>query len=113
MTPAEIAATRSLIGLTADQLGQELGINPRTIRGWESGKYTPSPEPVAALKALRTEHDAALAPLLAAAEDGIPVHLPRSPKPAGWYLALGARVIGAYPGAMIEWHTWSTKRTVA
>ena len=103
MTPAELAATRHLLGLTAEQLGNELGINPRTIRAWESGKYKPSPGPMDALTAIRAEHDAETDRLTVGAEDGTPIYLPSGPRPAGWYLALAARVIDRVPDAMIDW----------
>ena len=102
MTPTQIAAIRRLLGLTADQLGEELGINPRTIRGWEAGKYAPSPSAEAALLALRAEHDAELDVLIAEAAAG-PVEVPSGPRERGWYLALAARLIDRLPGAMIEW----------
>lgn len=102
MTPAEIAATRRLIGLTAEQLGTELAINPRTIRGWEAGKYSPSESAAQALRNLREEHDAELAAMLAAAAQG-PVEIPTGPKGRSWYLALAARLVDRKPDARFDW----------
>ena len=102
MTSAQIAATRRLLGLTADQLGDELGINPRTIRGWEAGKYAPSSSAEAALLALRAEHDAELDVLIAEAAAGT-VEVPSGPRARSWYLALAARLIDRLPAAQIEW----------
>lgn len=99
MTPAQIAATRHLIGLTAEQLGAALSINPRTIRGWESGKYSPGPGPTAALAALRAEHDAELAEILSHTEGDIPA----GPRPSGWYLALASRLIDRKPDITLNW----------
>lgn len=103
MTPAQIAATRRLIGLTADQLAGELDVNPRTVRGWESGRFTPSEGPVGDLLALRGEHDTEAARMADAARVGGPVVLPAGPRPPGWYLALGARVLDREPGAAVTW----------
>lgn len=102
MTSAQIAAIRRLVGLTADQLGEELGINPRTIRGWEAGKYAPSPSAMAALLALRAEHDAELDALIASAAQGV-AEVPSRPRERSWYLALAARLIDRLPAAQIEW----------
>ena len=103
MTPAMIAATRRLIGLTADQLAGELGVNPRTVRGWESGRYSPSDGPVKDLLRLRGEHDAEADALTDAARGGEAITLPGGPRPQGWYLALAARVLDREPGAGIDW----------
>ena len=102
MSPAEVAATRRLIGLTAEQMGEELGINPRTIRSWEAGKYTPGQSATGAIFALRAEHDAETARLADGAVDGMIVSIPDGPRAPGWYLALAARVIDRVPDAMIE-----------
>lgn len=102
MTAAQVAATRRLLGLTVDQLGDELAINPRTIRAWETGKYSPSETAVLALLALRAEHDAELAELMDKVAQG-PVALPSGPRERGWYLALGARILDRLPAARIGW----------
>lgn len=102
VTPAQIAATRRLIGLTAEQLGTQLGVNPRTIRGWEAGKYSPSETAAQALLALHAEHDAELTTMLAAAQNG-PIEIPTGPKDRSWYLALAARLLDRQPEAQIDW----------
>lgn len=104
MTPAQIAATRRLIGLTADQIGEELGINPRTIRAWETGKYSPSDSAVRALRALRSEHDTELDKMLTSAAQG-PIEVPTGPRERSWYLALGARLLDRLPDAQIDWQS--------
>lgn len=104
MTSAQIAAIRRLLGLTADQLGEELGINPRTIRGWEAGKYSPSESVEQALNDLRAEHDAELDLLLAGTASG-PVKVPSGPRARSWYLALAARLIDRLPAAQIAWQS--------
>lgn len=100
MSPAEVACTRALIGLTADQMGQALHVNPRTVRSWESGRDTPSESASSAIRALRAEHDTETERL--AAGDAI-IYLPDGPRPAGWYRAIGARLLDRDPDVMIEW----------
>ena len=100
MTAAEVACTRHLLGLTADQMGAALGVNPRTVRSWEAGRDKPSDTASAAVRNLRAEHDQEVERL--AASDAV-IYLPDGPRPAGWYKALGARVLDREPDAMIEW----------
>lgn len=104
MTSAQIAAIRRLLGLTADQLGEELGINPRTVRGWEAGKYSPSESAGQALLDLRAEHDTELDALIARAAQGT-VEVPSGPRERSWYLALAARLIDRLPAAQIAWQS--------
>ncbi|AJT42432.1 hypothetical protein UM93_14690 [Psychromicrobium lacuslunae] len=101
MTPAQVAAIRHLVGLTFKELGIDLGINPRTIRGWESGMYAPSPAKVSAIRKLRGEHDAELQELLdKEASEGF-VKIPTGPRPLGWYVALTARLLDQRPNAQV------------
>lgn len=104
MTPTQVAAIRRLLGLTADQLGEELGINPRTIRAWEAGKYSPSESAGRALLDLRAEHDVELDALLGMAAHGS-VEVPNGPREHGWYLALAARLIDRLPTAHVTWQS--------
>lgn len=103
MSSAEIAATRHLLGLSQAELAADLGVSRHAVKNWEAGKFTARPEVVARLLPLRERHDREAARLIAGARDGIPIELPDGPRPAGWYLALGARVIDAVPDAMLEW----------
>ena len=100
---AEISATRRLIGITVDQLGDVLKINPRTIRGWESGKFTPSPNVVSDLDQLRARQDQDTQAALKTARAGKTVVLDDGPMPAAWYLAVGARVLAEIPDARLEY----------
>lgn len=103
MTGAEIAATRHLLGLTMQEMADMLGVSKESIKKWEAGKYAARPGACADITQLRAEHDAEVARLMVGVEDGIPIGLPGGPKPRGWYLALGARLIDREPDAMLEW----------
>ncbi|ABR10499.1 HTH DNA binding protein [Microbacterium phage Min1] len=103
MTGAEIAATRHLLGLSQAELAADLGVNRHAVKDWESGRFTARPGVISDLVALRERHDKEAARLIVGAQDGVPIELPRGPRPAGWYLALGARVIDAVPDAMLSW----------
>ena len=48
MTPAAFKATRKSLGLSAAKLAEALGVCPRSIWYWESGKRK-IPEPIARL----------------------------------------------------------------
>lgn len=103
MSGAEIAATRHLIGLSQAELAAELSCSRDAVKDWESGKLTPRSTLTADIAALRTAHDREVARLADGAADGIPIELPAGPKPRGWYLALGARVLDRQPDAILDW----------
>lgn len=106
MTSAEATATRHLIGLTFEQLGDTLEINPRSIRRWESGSSLPGPGAAGALRALRAEHDEDTKRLCAKAAKASPLIIPTGedgPRPAGWWKAAAARVLDRMPETVIEW----------
>ena len=103
MTGAEIAATRHLLGLSQAELAAELNVGRHAVKDWESGRFHARAGVVADLLALREIHDREAARLIQGADDGIIIALPSGPKPRGWYLALGARVIAAVPDAMLDW----------
>lgn len=105
MTGAEITATRSLLGLSVRELSRELHVGEKTITDWQRGQFAPKSGALADLRALRAAHDADLAPMLKAAEDGIPIYLPSGPRQRGWYAGLGARVLDRYPDATLAWFT--------
>ncbi len=51
MTPSELKSARLRLGLTQEALAMALGVNPRTVAGWEAatrnGHRAPVPGPVA------------------------------------------------------------------
>lgn len=103
MTGAEVAATRHLLGLTRNDLAGMLRVNPHTVKAWESGSQQARPGVIAELQAIRAKHDQEVRRLIEGARDGVPIEFPDGPKPRGWYLAMGARVLDAVPDAMLDW----------
>lgn len=105
MSSAEFIATRHLVGLTVDQLGEQLNISERTIRNWQSGKYFIGDSAAEAVRDLRSEHDTELEKLLEDAVGGDSIVLPRGTEtyPAGWYVALASRILDRDPGLVVEW----------
>lgn len=92
---ANIAATRTLLGLNRVELSVLLGCNKHTVKDWETARHAPTPDHLAHLTALREEHDALTRTYIQAAAAGETIRVPRhdSPgdRPAGWYLAAAAR----------------------
>ncbi len=103
MTGAEIAATRHMLGLSQAELADALGVGRHAVKDWESGRFTARPGVAVDLVSLRGQHDTETDRLATGAADGVLIELPRGPRPAGWYLALGARVLDRVPDAMLEW----------
>lgn len=98
MTPAMVAVTRRGLGLTLDELADILGVNPRTVRSWESGRDLASAWLSDALGSLVAEHEALVDEYAEAIEDGTPVAVlresPEGGRPRGWHLialAMAAR----------------------
>lgn len=105
MTGAEFAAYRHLIGLTLDELAAALGVNPRTVRSWETERDLIPERIPAELAALAAEHGR-LAEQMAG--DGRPIGITRdkgaaSERPRGWYVAAAARALVIKPDLEVEW----------
>lgn len=105
MTAAEFAAHRRLTGLTLEQLAAQLGVNPRTVRSWESGRDAVPDRIAAELGALVDRHRRD-ARVMAAA--GVPVVLPRYDNseaefPRGWYLAAASSALLLEPDIELDW----------
>ncbi len=106
MTPAEVAAHRRLTGLTGDQLATQLGVNPRALRAWESGRDV-MPEGAAADLRTLVQGNRALARRMATADTVVVI--PRGDGhdgfPPGWYLQAAAMALVLEPDLMLEWDT--------
>ena len=104
ISPAEVSATRHLIGLSISELAEQLHVSRMSVHDWERGKFTPREGLVSDLLALREAHDRALDELADYHEtQGGIIELPAEPMPQGWYRALGARLLDQHPDAMLEW----------
>ena len=57
MSPAEVAALRHMMGLSLDAFARMLGVHPRTVRSWESGRDMLSESSAQAVWALARRHD--------------------------------------------------------
>ena len=102
MSAAEVAALRTLMGLSLDQLAEAIGRNRRVVRYWESGRYAPNAESVEALWALKARHDDLVAEMLDADAVIVPRRHPDGAMPRGWYLAAAGRAI-AEEHVKVEW----------
>lgn len=75
-----IRAIREGLGLTGDELASILGVEPRTVRRWESADRTPSSGVWAEVEALEAEAARQVA------GDPVPDH-----RPDGWRRAIAFR----------------------
>ena len=105
MAPAEVAALRTAMGLSQDQLADMLSVNVRTVRSWESGRQAVSDGSGAALWGLVERHEQLIDQMLA---DGSPVAItrdtpPDATTPRGWHLAAAGRAMLAQPDLTVEW----------
>ena len=105
MTPAEVAALRTAMGLSQDQLADMLSVNVRTVRSWESGRQAVSDGSGAALLGLVERHEQLVDQMLT---DGSPVAIardtpPDATTPRGWHLAAAGRAMLAQPDLTVEW----------
>jgi DNA-binding XRE family transcriptional regulator len=98
---AAVLAIRHLVGLSQEQLAAELGVTRHAVKDWESGRFTPKPGVVLDMGRVLAAHDADTEPLIRLARDGMGVPWPTGPRPAGWYVAVAARVLAAVPDAVL------------
>lgn len=105
MNQTEFAAIRRLVGLTAEQFGDKLSINPRTVRRWESGATNISDSAAALIQDLRAAHDLDFKSCLAIVGRGDTVTFPEGDgdRPNSWWLAVAARIIDREPKAQLKW----------
>lgn len=95
LSPAEVAALRHAMGLSLDQMAAMLGVHPRTVRSWESGRDRTSRTSSAAIWALADRHTALVRQMVDA---GVSVAIVRDQDadeapPRGWYLAAAGRAL--------------------
>lgn len=105
LSAAEVAALRIAMGLSQVQFGAMLGVNPRTVRSWESGRDHTSPGSTAAIWSLVARHEALVAQYRDS-EDVVGVVRDRSATeipPRGWYLAAAGRAMVTDPDLMVDW----------
>ncbi len=113
MTAAEFRVLREYLGVSGPWLARHLEVSDRTIRHWESGRYT-VPAGVAQ-QLVEIEHDAAqaVADGLAACTDNAVVVTfacdddfwtahPGAVYPASWHRAVVARIREARPELAVE-----------
>ena len=105
LSAAEVAALRTAMGLSSDQLAAMLGVNPRTVRSWESGRDRLSASSSGAVRTLLARHNALVEDYLAT---DATIHIPRAMDsdavpPRGWFLAAAGRAMADEPDLMVEW----------
>lgn len=107
MTTLEFHAIRNTCGLSTADLGQILGVNPRTVRSWEQGRMPIREKIAAEMRALADEH-AILVDQFEAADPPIILEFPKDyyrslGRPREWYVtALGA-ALSRWDGLRAEW----------
>lgn len=103
-TGPEVAALRQLVGLTIDELADELGVNPRTVRSWEQGRDRMGAGVRVDLARLVRRHDDQVSRCIAS---GKPIKIARekgaASMPRGWYVAALARAMAQSPAVRAEW----------
>lgn len=117
MTDAELRVVREYLGLTGDALGQLLGVQGRSVRNWEAGKYaipdgvrdqieaweaSTAEQVTAAIEAVNAMVDPAIATYRSDA-DYWGAQPQMEPWPAAWHRAIVARVAQEVPGLVIAY----------
>lgn len=95
LSPLRVSALRVRCGLSLDQWAQMLGVNPRTVRSWESGRDGMSARSTALVWRAVDEHNRLIDSLFRAESDDERTDLMDGPLPRQWYLSAYGRVLGA------------------
>ena len=95
LSALQVAALRVRCGLSLDQWAQMLGVNPRTVRSWESGRDGMSARSTALVWRAVDEHNRLIDSLFRAESDDERTDLMDGPMPRQWYLSAYGRVLGA------------------
>ena len=96
MTPAEVAALRTVLGLSQEQFAEMLNVNPRTARAWESGKFAPSAGVVEDMWIIKSRHDDIVRNMLSMGRASIPRNGNKD-GPKSWWLAAFGRALANDP----------------
>ena len=97
MTAADFAATRLTLGVSADDFAQRMGVNPRTVRSWESGRDRISESAAIGIRQIMAEHTALVDELV---DTEPPIVVERGDK---WRLAAAARAVQQRPDLWTVW----------
>lgn len=116
LTPAEMAAIRSGLGLSRPQEARLLGVNDRSIGQWEAGTHAAPAGACRELRGLDELATRAVEDLVAALHGeadpvlAIPSSAdPDSPLPPAWYQAIAARVRRRVPRVRIDYREPATQ----
>lgn len=100
------AAVRWLLGLSAAELAEALGVNERTVRAWESGRDPIPYRLPRELDALKRAHDIHVQKLLDDGEAVLPYDKD-APEydgfPRSWWIGVCARAYEQNPEIVLEW----------
>jgi len=116
MTNAQFRTIREFLGLTGDWTATHLGVSPRTVRHWESGRHPVPADVTLAMGILEartalfvSEHVEELNslpdPVMHVYRNDAEYHAAcrASAFPASWHRAVAARVALGVPGLRIEY----------
>ncbi|WP_404285413.1 helix-turn-helix domain-containing protein [Glutamicibacter arilaitensis] len=104
MTAAEFTVIRRLIGLSAQDVAEHIGVQLRSAQRWERGERPINEGVESEMRALKAEHDLATQRLQDAPQ-GEFVKIPTgdNERPRGWWLAAASRVLSSNPEARFDW----------
>lgn len=118
MTAAELRVIREFLSLTGDVLAALLGVDPRTVRHWEAGKYRIPDSVRITVEQLEEMTGRAVADtvnqLARLEEPGVIVYRtdadyqraqPATTMPASWHRAVVARAALEVPGLAMDYAT--------
>lgn len=105
MNNAELRVVREGLGLSVTDMAEHFGVNPRTVRSWESGRDSVPPwvaEGMGLLEAVaKDEVDLQIATLQGSSFPLIALDFEEDSKPAGWQRAIAFRVRESLPSLQV------------
>lgn len=99
MTGAEFALLRYELGMSLSQVAEELGVNPRTVRAWNSGRDPVPAGVVLELDDLVREQQVEVDHAVA---DGF-LDVPYGSGEVAWWLAVAAAARRRDQGLVVRW----------